>query len=82
MGDEKRGIPECPLLRCIYDDPKGHYAREMRQLATEMFGLFRAGVKVPELAERYSFSRRTVFRYLALYKKTEAEVEAETEAEV
>lgn len=71
MGDEARGIPECPLVFCIFDDPVGRYQDKMHTTAREMQRLTEEGISVADLALRFALTQRTVYRYLAMVKKSQ-----------
>lgn len=55
----------CPLPRCVYDEPRGRQRWLKRQRDREMVSLFRSGGKgVKELALMFGVSQRTVQRAL------------------
>jgi len=55
----------CPLLHCIYDEPRGHQRQVKRQRDREMVRLFtKEGKEIKELATRFGVSQRTVQRAL------------------
>lgn len=55
----------CPLPRCRYDEPGGVRALLNSYRDQQVVTLRREGASVDEIAERYSLSRRTVFRILS-----------------
>ena len=54
----------CPLPRCRYDEPGGLRALVNSYRDGKMLELRLEGVPVEDIAERFSVSRRTVFRIL------------------
>ncbi|MFN3974630.1 MAG: Mor transcription activator family protein [Dehalococcoidia bacterium] len=64
----------CPLPLCKYDDPQG-YQRWLAQQREERDQRIwetrqREGLTVPQLAQRFGVSQRTVFRALARQRRT------------
>jgi hypothetical protein len=55
----------CPLPRCRYDEPGGVRAMLNGYRDQQIAALRRDGAPVDQIAERYSLSRRTVFRILS-----------------
>src|SRR3972149_4544300 len=55
----------CPLPRCRYDEPGGVRAMINTYRDERIIALGGGGAAVDEIAERYSLSRRTVFRVLS-----------------
>jgi hypothetical protein len=55
----------CPLPRCRYDEPGGLRAMLNAYRDEQVLALRRDGAPVDQIAERYSLSRRTVFRILS-----------------
>jgi hypothetical protein len=55
----------CPLPRCRYDEPGGVRAMLNAYRDRQIVALRRQGAPVDLIAERYSLSRRTVFRVLS-----------------
>jgi hypothetical protein len=55
----------CPLPRCRYDEPGGLRAMLNAYRDQQIAALRREGAPVDQIAERYSLSRRTVFRVLS-----------------
>lgn len=55
----------CPLPRCRYDEPGGLRAMLNVYRDQQVVALRRDGAPVDQIAERYSLSRRTVFRILS-----------------
>jgi hypothetical protein len=55
----------CPLPRCRYDEPGGLRAMLNAYRDEQVVALRRDGAPVDQIAERYSLSRRTVFRILS-----------------
>ncbi|MEX0799847.1 MAG: helix-turn-helix domain-containing protein [Dehalococcoidia bacterium] len=55
----------CPLPRCRYDEPGGLRAMLNAYRDERIVALRRDGAPVDHIAERYSLSRRTVFRILS-----------------
>ena len=55
----------CPLPRCRYDEPGGARAMLNAFRDQQIVALRRDGAPVDQIAERYSLSRRTVFRILS-----------------
>lgn len=55
----------CPLPRCRYDEPGGLRAMLNAYRDQQIAALRREGAPVDQIAERYSLSRRTVFRILS-----------------
>lgn len=55
----------CPLPRCRYDEPGGVRAMLNAYRDRQIVALRREGAPVDLIAERYSLSRRTVFRVLS-----------------
>jgi hypothetical protein len=55
----------CPLPRCRYDEPGGLRAMLNTYRDQQVVALRRDGAPVDQIAERYSLSRRTVFRILS-----------------
>lgn len=55
----------CPLPRCRYDEPGGLRAMLNAYRDERIVALRRDGAPVDQIAERYSLSRRTVFRILS-----------------
>jgi hypothetical protein len=54
----------CPLPRCRYEEPGGLRAVLNEYRDRQIVELRRRGAPVPELAERFGVSRRTVFRVI------------------
>lgn len=54
----------CPLPRCRYDEPGGIRSLLAELRDREILRLRAEGVSVDELAQRFSVSRRSVFRIL------------------
>ncbi len=56
----------CPLARCKYDDP-GWYHREQREQRDQEVVLVRRtqGATIPQLAQRFGVSERTIHRILS-----------------
>lgn len=52
----------CPLSRCIYDEPGGVKGVRKRRRDGEILRLFYEGQKTADLAKRFGISRRTVER--------------------
>ena len=56
---------DCPLPRCIYDEPRGRQRWLKRLRDREMINLFRNdGKEIRELASMFGVSQRTVQRAL------------------
>ena len=55
----------CPLPRCRYDEPGGLRAMLNAYRDQQIVALRRDGEHVDQIAERFSLSRRTVFRILS-----------------
>ena len=55
----------CPLPRCRYDEPGGVRAMLNSYRDRQILALRADGAAVDQIAERYSLSRRTVFRILS-----------------
>ncbi len=55
----------CPLPRCRYDEPGGLRAMLNAYRDQQIAALRRDGEQVDQIAERFSLSRRTVFRILS-----------------
>lgn len=55
----------CPLPRCIYDEPDGVKGAKKRLRDGEIIRLFHEGQKTTELAKRFGISQRTVQRAVA-----------------
>ncbi len=55
----------CPLPRCRYDEPGGVRAMLNSYRDQQILALRQDGEAVDQIAERYSLSRRTVFRILS-----------------
>ncbi len=55
----------CPLPRCRYDEPGGLRAMLNAYRDQQVAALRRDGEQVDQIAERFSLSRRTVFRILS-----------------
>ncbi len=55
----------CPLPRCRYDEPGGLRAMLNSYRDQQIVALRRDGAPVDQIAERFSLSRRTVFRILS-----------------
>jgi len=55
----------CPLPRCRYDEPGGVRAMLNSYRDRQILALRQDGAAVGQIAERYSLSRRTVFRILS-----------------
>ena len=55
----------CPLPRCRYDEPGGVRAMLNGYRDRQILALRADGAAVDQIAERYSLSRRTVFRILS-----------------
>ena len=55
----------CPLPRCRYDEPGGLRAMLNTYRDQQIVAQRREGAPVEQIAERYSLSRRTVFRILS-----------------
>ena len=55
----------CPLPRCRYDEPGGLRAMLNTYRDQQVVAQRRDGAPVDQIAERYSLSRRTVFRILS-----------------
>lgn len=55
----------CPLPRCRYDEPGGLRAMLNAYRDQQIVALRSDGAPVDQIAERYSLSRRTVFRILS-----------------
>ena len=55
----------CPLPRCRYDEPGGLRAMLNSYRDERIVALREQGATVDEISERYSLSRRTVFRVLS-----------------
>lgn len=55
----------CPLPRCRYDEPGGLRAMLNAYRDQQVVALRRDGAPIDQIAERYSLSRRTVFRILS-----------------
>jgi len=68
LGDPLRGIPECPLVICVYDEPRAYYRAQVAARAKTTVSLLRDGMTVAGVAQQLGVSRRTVFRYLAIYR--------------
>ena len=64
----------CPLLRCKYDDP-GWLQRGLRQRRDEEVLRVRSAkqLTVPQLAERFGLSERTVHRILSRSRTSNGE---------
>ena len=56
---------ECPLERCRHEEPNGLLTVRLRARNPQIVASRRDGETVDEIADRYSLSRRTVFRVLA-----------------
>ena len=63
--DMHRRCLTCPLPRCRYDEPGGLRAMLNTYRDQQVVALRRDGAPVDQIAERYSLSRRTVFRILS-----------------
>lgn len=59
----------CPLPRCRYDEPGGVRAMLNAYRDEQVVALRRDGARIDQIAERYSLSRRTVFRILSTSPK-------------
>lgn len=55
----------CPLPRCRYDEPGGVRAMLNSYRDRQILALRADGAAVDQIADRYSLSRRTVFRILS-----------------
>ena len=55
----------CPLPRCRYDEPGGVRAMLNSYRDRQIMALRADGAAVDQIADRYSLSRRTVFRILS-----------------
>ena len=55
----------CPLPRCRYDEPGGVRAMLNSYRDRHILALRADGAAVDQIADRYSLSRRTVFRILS-----------------
>jgi len=55
----------CPLPRCRYDEPGGVRAMLNSYRDRQILALRADGEAVDQIADRYSLSRRTVFRILS-----------------
>ena len=55
----------CPLPRCRYDEPGGVRAMLNAYRDRQILALRADGAAVDQIADRYSLSRRTVFRILS-----------------
>jgi len=60
----------CPLPRCIEEEPRGKQRLRMLARARRMAELRRAGKSIKQIAELFGVSKRTVQRALASYKST------------
>ncbi len=59
----------CPLLKCIYDEPRGRQQQVKRQRDREIIRLFTTDSKgVKEVATHFGISQRTVQRVLKRVK--------------
>ena len=56
----------CPLVRCRYDEPGGVRAIRHETRNPQIVALYREGVDIDRLAERFKLSRRSVFSVVAL----------------
>ncbi len=56
----------CPLPRCRYDEPGGLRGMLNAYRDEQIVALRGDGAPVDQIAERYSLSRRTVFRILSI----------------
>ncbi len=63
--DIHRRCLTCPLPRCRYDEPGGVRAMLNGYRDQQVLALRRDGAPIDQIAERYSLSRRTVFRILS-----------------
>ncbi len=54
----------CPLVRCIYDEPRQGRGATTRLRDAEIARLFREGWSARALALRYGVHRRSIFRIL------------------
>ena len=54
----------CPLPRCRYEEPGGLRAILNAQRDAEIHGMRQSGASVDDLAERFTLSKRTIFRIL------------------
>ena len=53
----------CPFPRCRYDEPRRrHMGKALRN--EEMLRLYREGLKVERIAQRFGVSKRTVYRII------------------
>ena len=55
----------CPLPQCRYDQPGGVRAIRNADRDPEIVALYRSGLGVDRIAERFNLSRRSVFRVVA-----------------
>ncbi len=66
----------CPLPRCRYDEPGGLRAMLNAYRDQQIAALRQEGAPVDQIAERYSLSRRTVFRVLSAFQSDKEKVHA------
>ncbi|MCS7206788.1 MAG: helix-turn-helix domain-containing protein [Dehalococcoidia bacterium] len=63
---------QCPLPQCKYDDPEGYrrWLAQQREARDRQIWEVRQreGLTVPQLAQRFGVSQRTVFRALARWR--------------
>ena len=60
----------CPLPRCVEEEPRRAQRAKRADRARRMAGLRRAGKTVEQIAQLCGVSRRTVQRALAFFKAT------------
>jgi hypothetical protein len=61
----------CPRLLCIFDEPQGARARQLREETRTIRQLLADGVTVGEVAARLRITRRSVYRRLQALREWE-----------